>query len=709
MYDTTASFKEKELFARIIEKLKPDTVEENSYPNKNGVFSRICPFCKSEYSKFIFDKDRFDCRFCGQRGSIYELGRLLGILDENDEIADFQGISLKKYAEITHLQIDYLKMIGLAERNFSGKPRVLIPYIDEGGNIIGTRYRLNLDGQFMWKSGSKVIPYGLWKIKELLQYCNEKLGHSGLIFIVTDEVEAQIFWFYGIPALSVPKGVNWKKEWNEKLEDNSIYFLGDLTIIEQNFPDLIETRSNQIFIATLPENRKILIDCHKCEDSFLEIIFAMINDAVPISEIIREKKVAEEKELFKLAESGLKGDLLASISKYCDENSITGELHIVKLIYLILTTRVLEKPTSLIIKGPSSAGKSYLLNQVLKLFPKSSYYELSSMSEKALIYSKESLQHRILIIFESTGLNSDFLSYILRSLLSEGRIKYETVEKIDDGMVSRFIEKEGPTGLITTTTARNLHPENETRMLSVEIRDDPEQTKNIMLEIAKEAEGKENKSQSIDKYIAVQTWIEKYGCHDVVIPFAKIIVQLIQPTAIRLRRDVTTLFQLIKANAILNQFTRKKDDSGRITADLEDYKVVYELIATIFSEGIEKTINPVIRETVEVVRLLLNSEDLESDEEYFFPKLRNNSQKQAGNKETKLKEIDLPSIALALNVDRSTASRRVNKAIEMEFLINLETRKGQRARIILGRPLPEDVQILPTPEQLKKAMDPPEE
>ena len=34
-----------------------------------------------------------------------------------------------------------------------------------------------------------------------------------------------------------------------------------------------------------------------------------------------------------------------------------------------------------------------------------------------------------------------------------------------------MIEREGPTGLIVTTTALRLHPENETRMLSLTVTD----------------------------------------------------------------------------------------------------------------------------------------------------------------------------------------------------------------------------------------------
>ncbi len=88
------------------------------------------------------------------------------------------------------------------------------------------------------------------------------------------------------------------------------------------------------------------------------------------------------------------------------------------------------------------------------------------MSEHALAYSTEPLKHRHVIIYEAVGLESDFASYLMRSLLSEGRIIYETVEKTKDGLVSRRIEREGPTGLIVTTTKERLHPENETVSLS---------------------------------------------------------------------------------------------------------------------------------------------------------------------------------------------------------------------------------------------------
>ena len=51
------------------------------------------------------------------------------------------------------------------------------------------------------------------------------------------------------------------------------------------------------------------------------------------------------------------------------------------------------------------------------------------MSERALAYGTEPLRHRFLVLFEAAGLESDFASYLVRSLLSEGCVRYETVEK----------------------------------------------------------------------------------------------------------------------------------------------------------------------------------------------------------------------------------------------------------------------------------------
>ena len=80
------------------------------------------------------------------------------------------------------------------------------------------------------------------------------------------------------------------------------------------------------------------------------------------------------------------------------------------------------------------------------------------MSEHALAYSEEPLAHKVLVLYEAIALRNEFVAYLVRSLLSEGRVRYETVEKTKEGLRARLIEREGPTGLLVTTTAIRLHP-----------------------------------------------------------------------------------------------------------------------------------------------------------------------------------------------------------------------------------------------------------
>jgi hypothetical protein len=215
-------------------------------------------------------------------------------------------------------------------------------------------------------------------------------------------------------------------------------------------------------------------------------------------------------------------------------------------------------------KGPSSGGKSYLTEQVLRFFPESAYYALTAMSEHALAYSEEPLSHRFLVIYEAAGMNSDFQTYLIRSLLSEGKVRYETVEKTSEGMKPRLIERPGPTGLIVTTTAVRLHPENETRLISLTVTDTQQQTREVMAALAEEAGGP---PPDLRPWHALQEWLEGVE-RRVTIPYAKELAAKIPPVAVRLRRDFGAVLNLIKAGALLQQASRKRDREGRIIATI---------------------------------------------------------------------------------------------------------------------------------------------
>ena len=156
--------------------------------------------------------------------------------------------------------------------------------------------------------------------------------------------------------------------------------------------------------------------------------------------------------------------VLSRLESELRRQGFAGSTDIPKLVFLCLYTRWLEKPVSLVIKGPSGSGKSHALNAALQFVPEEAFEEVSGMSEKALLYQEGlDLKHRYLVIGEAAGLANGDGRTFLRQLLSEHKVRYLTVQKISGGQIKGqdLSPIEGPLGLILTTTANALHPEDE--------------------------------------------------------------------------------------------------------------------------------------------------------------------------------------------------------------------------------------------------------
>jgi hypothetical protein len=350
---------------------------------------------------------------------------------------------------------------------------------------------------------------------------------------------------------------------------------------------------------------------------------------------------------------------------------LVGEQRAAKLIYLVLVSRLLDRPLCAVVKGPSSAGKNHVTQHALSLFPPSAAYRLTGMSERALAYGKEPLAHRILAIEEAAGLTGGVGAYLMRSLISEGRLRYETVENGQEGLKPRVIEREGPTGLLVTTTALNLDAELETRMFSIPITDSPEQTGAVLRALAARDAGDDGHCAiDVAPWHALQTWLENSE-HRVVIPYARKLAEAIPPVAIRLRRDFPAVSRLIKAHAILHQHQRERDEQGRIVATIDDYAAVHALAADLVAAGVEASVPQTVRETVEAVRALAKR----------WPE-----------------GVPQSAVKAYLVLDKSTVSRRINHAIKLGYLVDEQDKRGQPALLRLGDPLPVEVEVLPRPE-----------
>ena len=362
-------------------------------------------------------------------------------------------------------------------------------------------------------------------------------------------------------------------------------------------------------------------------------------------------------------------DILARLVADMRKLGHVGEERATKLLYLAATSRLLLKIVSVVLKGPSGAGKSATAERVLVFVPDDAVISLTGMSEHFLAYDDRPIKHKMLVLFEASGMSGEHATYLIRTLLSEGVIRHGTVESQPDGLHAREVVREGPAGLITTTTQVSLHPENETRLLSITVDDSAEQTKNVILAIAGQ-DGIPDPPE-LAEWHTLQHWLEDGPC-DVTVPFALQIAQLIPPIAVRLRRDAGTLLALVRAHALLHRATREIVDH-RVVATLHDYEAVRDLVADIISGTLGQSVSPATREVVKAVTDITG----------------------AG-----AEHATYAQLAERLEIDKSSVSRRARVGVAGGYLHNEEDRNGKPARIVLGEPLPDDVLVLPTVDQV---------
>lgn len=578
-----------------------------------------------------------------------------------------QGCTLAAYASAKKLPIEKLKTFGLTDIGYNSVPAVRIPYRGIDGTDGPVRFRLALekgdgaDPRFAWKKGSKPTPYGLERLDDA-----KRLKY---IVLLEGESDCHTLWCqqFPIPALGIPGAASYRQEWSKYFEDiETIYVVvepdrGGEAVLAWLAKSSIRDRVRLVWFT----DHKDVSELHVADPDQFNTRWALaLKESEPWSDYAdRDAQDKTSTAWLQCASLACQPDILRDLDDSLDERGVVGERRASRLVYLAATSRCLDRPVSIVIKGPSAGGKSHIVQQVLDHFPADAFYALSAMSERALAYSEEPLKHRMLVIYEAAGMSGDFATYLIRSLLSEGCVRYETVEKTKDGLRPRLIEREGPTGLITTTTAVTLHPENETRLLSIPVTDTPDQTKQILRALSAD----QHEPGDLSAWRALQSWLAMRDCR-VVVPYAMALADLIPPVAIRLRRDFRTLLTLIKAHAALHQVNRDRDATGRIIATLSDYDVIRELVLDLFDVAVQGSVRQIVRDTVIAVASL-NGPSMEP--------------------------VSLGAVAKRLDLDKGTVSRRVREALADGYLQNLETRKNQPHKLIVGDNMPESMPLLP--------------
>jgi hypothetical protein len=583
------------------------------------------------------------------------------------------GCTIEAFAEATGLPASFLKEVGITGADRRRRPAVrlsnavtyLEPPVEHGTTANEAVER---------KAGPPIL-FGLDSL--------DLVAGAGSVYLVADEIEALTLRFHGLPAVAVPPVTRWADDWPALDEAASIFVVFSGGADESAPPAWIAEAPfrDRARLLHLSASRTANMLHRSTPTHFHAACESVCGTAIPWSEYDATQRDARRAEAAgRCADLVNEPDILSRFAHDLAQGGFAGSTREAKLLYLVVTSRLLDQPISTAVKGPSSAGKSFVVKRVLEFFPQSAFLAMTAMSPKALVYSKEPLAHRVLVLYEADGIGTT-AELLLRSLLSEGHIVSDTVLS-EDGSAPEGtrIEREGPTSFITTTTRVSLHRENETRFFSVTVSDSAEHTHAILLALADED------ARPVDhrRWHALQEFLAA-GEHAVTIPFGTALAGLINGHAVRLRRDFGALLSLIRTHALLHQQSRERDDRSRIVATIADYEAVHDLVHEMFAETGERAVPADVRETVEAVQQM-------------------GPPAMADGDGVTVRQIATKLGSVGISLDRSAVHRRVSRAIEHGFLLDKGGGgRGKAKRIVLGDwPGYEDGAVLPTPAQLEE-------
>ena len=276
--------------------------------------------------------------------------------------------------------------------------------------------------------------------------------------------------------------------------------------------------------------------------------------------------------------------------------------------YLIVVSRKLEDPLSVLVLSQSGAGKSGLTEVLERLVPPEDAVLYSRLTTNALYYMpKDFLRRKVVIIEERSG--SEEADYSLRTLQS--RKKLILGVPVKDPRTGRTetktIEVEGPAVFLQTSTATEVNYENSTRCFELYLDESVEQTKRIHAQQrrSKTLAGQRDAGEAealVRLHWNAQRLLEPVR---VSIPFVDAITF---PDAwLRTRRDHLRFLNLIEASAFLHQYQRPRGPDGDVAvveATVEDYRVAYELAREVLGSTLADLKKPA-RDLLESVRAVL--------------------------------------------------------------------------------------------------------
>lgn len=264
---------------------------------------------------------------------------------------------------------------------------------------------------------------------------------------------------------------------------------------------------------------------------------------------LSENEITEAYELLKT------NNLLETTNKLIGLSGVVGEELNRLIMYIVFTSRKMNRPLHIISFGSSGAGKSHLQEKVAELIPKEDVFGNTSLTGTALYYyEKHELKHKLLVFEDLDGLKEDSL-YAWRELMSKRFISRSMPYKDSNGNTkTKQLIVEGPLSTAGCTTHESVYEDNANRCFLIYVDESKEQDKKIMeyqcnvsaglIDVYKEKETKQllNNAQRLLKNITVKN---PYA------PYLKLPDAVFKP-----RRTNAHYLQFIEAITFYKQYQR---------------------------------------------------------------------------------------------------------------------------------------------------------
>jgi DNA primase len=245
--------------------------------------------------------------------------------------------------------------------------------------------------------------------------------------------------------------------------------------------DLYQARHRQAFVKAAAAELGVAEDVIKTDLGKLLLALEAEQEqllrAVQTSPALPKMDESEREAAFALLRDP---DLLTRVVEDFGRCGIVGERTNVLMGYLATVSRKLDRPLALLIQSTSAAGKSSLLDAVLKFVPTEDRIVYSAMTGQSLYYMGElDVKHRVLAIAEEQGAHR--ASYALKLLQSEGELTIASTSKdpTSGKLVTEEYHVEGPVMIALTTTAAEIDEELLNRCLVLTVDEGRQQTQAI--------------------------------------------------------------------------------------------------------------------------------------------------------------------------------------------------------------------------------------